>query len=222
MMGRTHALCGAFGFGCATLAWSFGFGDLAIGGVLTTAAALFPDIDHHKATITKTFGGLTKIVRWILIKPFFGKHREGTHSIFFAALVGWIAWILIHNIQYLGCKIALLVVLSIVTSALVRLFRIRGWLDDIAPIPVWGGLIFFTDVDLSVVPYALAGGCLIHIIGDCMTDRGCPILWPLSKQKITLGLYSTGKVGEGIAQIVMVLGSLGVITAHLLIQFNVI
>ena len=184
-------------------------------GVLTTAAALFPDIDHHKATVTRSFGGLTRLVRWILIKPFFGKHREGTHSIFFAGLVGFGAWLLIKYIDLPGCKIALLILLSIVTSSLIRLFHIQGWKDDVAPVPVWAFLIFFTDIDLTIIPWALALGCLTHVIGDCMTDRGCPILWPISKQKITLGLYSTGKAGEGVVRVIALVGCLFVIMAQL-------
>lgn len=222
MMGGTHAITGTLAFGGASLAFAFdlvGPVDLSpvgwvIFGVITTAAALFPDIDHHKATVTRSFGGLTRLVRWILIKPFFGKHREGTHSIFFAGLIGFGAWLSIKYIDLLGCKIALLVLLSIVTSSLIRLFHIRGWMDDVAPIPVWAFLIFFTDVDLKIVPWALALGCLTHVIGDCMTDRGCPILWPLSKEKITLSLYSTGKAGEGVVQVISLVGCLFVIMAH--------
>jgi membrane-bound metal-dependent hydrolase YbcI (DUF457 family) len=207
-------MCGVLGFGCATLALAFRLDSFVIAGHLTIAASLLPDLDHHKATITKTLGGASKIFRWILIKPFFGKHREGTHSIFFAALVGWITWLLITNLQYVGCKIALMILLGVTTSALIRLFKIRGWLDDIIAFPVWGFVIFFTDVDLSSVPWALAGGCLIHVAGDCLTDRGCPILWPVSKQKITLSLFSTGKKPERVAQIVIALGVLAVLIAH--------
>lgn len=222
MMGGTHAITGTLAFGGASLAFAFdlvGPVDLSVSGwimfgVLTTAAALFPDIDHHKATVTRSFGGLTRLVRWILIKPLFGKHREGTHSIFFAGLVGFGAWLLIKYIDLLGCKIGLLVLLSIVTSSLIRLFHIRGWMDDVAPVPVWAFLIFFTDIDLKIVPWALALGCLTHVIGDCMTDRGCPILWPLSKEKITLSLYSTGKAGEGVVQVISLVGCLFVIMAH--------
>jgi membrane-bound metal-dependent hydrolase YbcI (DUF457 family) len=214
MMGPTHALCGVLGFGCATLAYAFRLDQLLIAGHLTIAASLLPDLDHHKATITRTLGGVSRIFRWVLIRPFFGKHREGTHSIFFAALVGWIAWLLIENLQYLGCKIALIVILGVTTSALIRLFKIKGWLDDVIAFPLWGFVIFFTDVDLSLVPWALAGGCLIHMFGDCLTDRGCPILWPISKQKIAFPIFSTGKNGEKGAQIVIALCVLGVLLSH--------
>lgn len=221
MMGPTHAMTGTLAFGCASLAWAYdlvpfspGLSDWIIGPILFTAGALFPDIDHHKATVTKTFGGLTRLVRWLLIKPLFGKHREGTHSIFFAALVGFGSWLMIEHLDLLGCKIGLWVLLSIVTSSLIRLFKIKGWKDDVAPLPLWAGVIFLTDIDLKIVPWALAIGCLTHLIGDCMTDRGCPILWPISKDKITLGLYSTGKGGEGVAQWITFIGWLAVVAAH--------
>ena len=28
---------------------------------------------------------------------------------------------------------------------------------------------------------AVAVGCLIHVIGDCCTEKGCPVLWPLQQ-----------------------------------------
>lgn len=224
MMGTTHAMTGTLAFGGACLAFVFDLlptsvvlsvSDWTIFGVITTAAALFPDIDHHKATVTKTFGGLTRLVRFLLIKPFFGRHREGTHSIFFAGLVGFGSWLMIKYIDLLGCKIGLLVLLSIITSSLIRLFKIKGWKDDIAPIPAWGFVIFFTDLDLKIIPWAIALGCLTHVIGDCMTDHGCPVLWPLSKDKITLKLYSTGGPGEGVVQVITLVGWLFVAVALL-------
>lgn len=223
MLGHTHALTGTLAFGGASLAYAydlipitFGVSDWIFGAVLTTAGALWPDVDHHKATVTRTFGGLTRLVRWLLIKPLFGKHREGTHSIFFAGVTGFGAWLLIENLHMLACKIGLLILLSIITSSLIRLFGIKGWKDDVAPVPIWGFLIFFTDVDMKIIPYALALGCLTHMIGDCLTDRGCPILWPVTRDKITLALYSTGKAGERIAQLISVIGLLAVTGTHLL------
>lgn len=48
------------------------------------------------------------------------------------------------------------------------------------------GLLLAAVLPLTGVPYpmlwALAGtvGCLAHIAGDCCTEHGCPILWPLN------------------------------------------
>lgn len=214
MMGRTHALSGTLVFGGVTLAHSFPVPELVAGLVITTAAALLPDIDHHKSTITKTYGPLTKIVH-LLVGLIFGPHRHGTHSILFVALVGFGTQLAINHREHTAAKVALVIVLSIVTGGLIRLFKIKGWLDDILPIPIFVGIIFFTDLDLSIVPPALMLGTAAHIVGDCLTDRGCPLFWPL-KGKFGVNLFTTNGKGEAIVMILFILGIFAVIATHVI------
>lgn len=214
MMGRTHALSGTLVFGGVTLAHSFPVPELVAGLVITTAAALLPDIDHHKSTITKTYGPITKIVHW-LVGAVFGPHRHGTHSIFFVCLVLFGSQLAIEFRDHIASKISLVILLSIVTGGLIRLFKIKGWLDDLLPIPIFVGLIFFTDLDLSIVPPALALGTAAHIIGDCMTDRGCPLLWPVSRKKWGVSLFTTGKRGEIVVILLIIAGDVAIVAKHL-------
>lgn len=72
------------------------------------------------------------------------------------------------------------VLLVLVLAAVVRLFRIPGILDDLAPIPVVAAALYF-GVDLTVVPYAVALGVVVHIAGDMITRGGCPLGWPWSQ-----------------------------------------
>lgn len=84
MMGRSHALTGAFTAGLAIAA----VGHLAhltpaetvFGTVACAGAAVLPDIDHPDAGVSRTFGPLTrafaKFVAWVS-----GGHRNGTHSL---------------------------------------------------------------------------------------------------------------------------------------------
>ena len=39
-------------------------------------------------------------------------------------------------------------------------------------------------VNLTVVPYALAAGVVIHIAGDMPTVQGCPWGWPWSQKQV--------------------------------------
>jgi membrane-bound metal-dependent hydrolase YbcI (DUF457 family) len=29
---------------------------------------------------------------------------------------------------------------------------------------------------------AVAIGCLTHVVGDCCTEKGCPVLWPMRQK----------------------------------------
>jgi len=49
------------------------------------------------------------------------------------------------------------------------------------------------NVDVTPVPVALVLGCLTHVLGDCLTNSGCPILWPFSDERLKFGLFKTGK-----------------------------
>lgn len=224
MMGRTHAISGTLAFGGATLAYRFNAGEIFAGLVITTAAALLPDLDHHKATITKTYGPVTKIAHWF-VGLAFGPHRHGTHSIFFCVIVGIGAQMLIMW-PNIGTKIGLLVLMSITTGSLVRLFRIKGWWDDLLPPVIYALIIFvvpiFWPLDLSMIPFALAFGSFVHIAGDCLTDKGCPIFWPISSKKFGIGIFTTGKRGESIITILFLLGIVAVIVIHVLKAYGVI
>lgn len=223
-MGRTHAISGTLAFGGATLAYRFSMPELLAGFVISSAAAMLPDLDHHKATITKTYGPVSKAAHWI-IGLIFGPHRWGTHSIFFCALVGVIAQLLVDH-PNIGSKIGLLALLSITTGSLVRLFRIKGWWDDLVPPVIYAIVIFLLPlwfkIDLSMIPFALAFGSLIHILGDCLTDKGCPLLWPLSKKKFGLGIFTTGKRGETLVMLIFIAGIIAVIIIHVLRAYGVI
>jgi len=92
----------------------------------------------------------------------------------------------------------------------VRMLKIPGWIDDLAPIPIVLGGVCLTNVDLTVVPVALMVGCLAHVLGDCLTNSGCPIFWPLSDARLKFGLFKTnGKFEKLIVFPVLVLAAIG-------------
>lgn len=213
MMGHTHALTGTLAFGGASLAVAFKAPELIVGVVYTTGAAMMPDLDHPNATMTKACGPLSWLVNLIFV-AIFGGHRKGTHSIAFAAIIGIGAQVALNYRSTIAGGVALSILMSLALAALIRLFKIKGWLDDIAGVVISPIIVFLTPLDLRMVPFALALGCLAHIAGDCLTDRGCPLLWPLSSKKWTLGLFTTNKVGEKIATVVIVLGILAEIYTH--------
>lgn len=63
------------------------------------------------------------------------------------------------------------------------LTAVLGFAPLVTPVPWW-------------VSVGLVLGCLVHIVGDCLTVSGCPLLWP-AKRRFKLGPgFSTGKVFE--------------------------
>lgn len=190
MMGRTHALTGvAAGIGvtyCAT----YSVPAAVIGTVFCAGAALVPDIDHKDSTITKTFGPLTRILSYV-VRKISGGHRVGTHSFMGIAILGALAQ---YGVQYrheLPAQIIICTIMTLGFSGVIRLLRIPGWFDDLAPIPVVIGIVCFTEVSLAIIPPALMLGCAIHVAGDVVTKSGCPLLWPFSLKRTKLALFKT-------------------------------
>jgi membrane-bound metal-dependent hydrolase YbcI (DUF457 family) len=122
------------------------------GGYLVACSffALFPDLDHRSARLSRMLPPVTTLMcqglTWLSRMMFFATredrdpkksngHRALTHTIVFAVAVGMLmaAFLPLTGVPYPG---------------------------------LW----------------ALAGtvGCLAHIAGDCCTEHGCPILWPLN------------------------------------------
>lgn len=82
-------------------------------------------------------------------------------------------------------------ILVLVLAGAIRPLRIKGWWDDLAPIPVaW--LLLFYQVDLSVLPYAVVLGVIVHITGDMVTYGGCPLGWPWSQTMRGVKWFRTG------------------------------
>jgi membrane-bound metal-dependent hydrolase YbcI (DUF457 family) len=50
--------------------------------------------------------------------------------------------------------------------------------------------------DISVLPYALVLGVVIHIAGDMITRGGCPLGWPWSQTMHGLKWFLTGSRTE--------------------------
>jgi membrane-bound metal-dependent hydrolase YbcI (DUF457 family) len=197
MMGHSHALSGALawlavspalvalpGLVSPELATVTGTvmspPELIAGAVICAGAAMLPDLDHPSATIAQTFGPAT----WLLSKGVnfvSGGHRHATHSLFFAALAGFGAHLLT---QYSAVGRDILIVLMIglslraigigipnktITSALVNIALTAGLFIAFR----------YMGVTYSWLGLAIGIGCLAHVIGDCLTERGCPVLWPI-------------------------------------------
>lgn len=190
MMGRTHALSGAV-LWLATApvlsqeewlgahAVSLSSSQVIAGAVVAAGAGLLPDIDHPSGRIANTLGPLTRTMcRWVSRAA--GGHRHATHSLLFAVAMGYAMGLLAAHFRY-GWWAALFVLVG---------FGLRGLGLDFEGHEFWSGLkdcvmagvavYLMHDLDMSFAAYPVALGCLAHLIGDCLTPRGCLLLWPVN------------------------------------------
>jgi membrane-bound metal-dependent hydrolase YbcI (DUF457 family) len=92
-------------------------------------------------------------------------------------------------------RVLIALVLILTFAGAIRPPKIKGWLDDAAPIPVAIALVWY-HVDLSIVPYAAVLGVMVHIFGDMITHGGCPLGWPWSQTMRGPKLFTTGSKTE--------------------------
>jgi membrane-bound metal-dependent hydrolase YbcI (DUF457 family) len=207
MMGRTHALSGAVVWlGAVPLlsqeqwlgsyAVSLSPAQVAAGTVVCAGAAILPDIDHHNGRIANTFGPVTRVVcRWVGKAA--GGHRQATHSILFALGIGYAMDLLATHVEY-GWWAALFVVVGLGLRGIGLDFEKHEHWSAIADCATAALAVFLMrGLDMSFAGYAVTLGCLAHVAGDCLTPRGCPVLWPVSwRVAIPLVSRTDGRVEQ--------------------------
>ncbi|MEU4576189.1 metal-dependent hydrolase [Nonomuraea sp. NPDC023979] len=180
--GRTHAACGLTAY-VGAVSWAHESGyvlDLAT--VITLAplaagAALLPDLDHPDATMARSLGWPSRQLAR-LVSTLGGGHRGLTHSLTGAAVFGGLGQLALAWRDTVSGQIGLSILVALLIASAVRVCGIRGWLDDAVGIAL-GPFLVGAGVPLDGLPLVVAGGCLVHLIGDLPTDRGLPLLWPM-------------------------------------------
>lgn len=210
MMGRNHVLVGAAGWllfaGPVShlLGNPLDPGEIAAGTLLAGGAALLPDIDHPDSTVAHTLGPLTQGIALVVAK-ITGGHRHKTHSLFFCAVVGILAYLAVtFGGQwgvfglFLPCAAWALRLLGPrdVKNGLygfgvpVGAFLIAWWVMTVMPASPW-------------MAYCVAAGAVLHLVGDIVTKGPMPIFWPLPK-RISLNLIKTDGTFEHVLSFVLI------------------
>ncbi|WP_067537438.1 metal-dependent hydrolase [Nocardia crassostreae] len=195
MLGHSHATSGALAWSAAAAALpltvltypamlpgSIRPVDLVMGTFLTAGAALLPDADHPNGTISHVLGPIShyacRFISWIS-----GGHRHGTHSLLFVGAVAYGTWAGEH---WIGRPFTLALVFFLLALAVKAL----GLAPSGDGIKSWGTVVILATCGTFVIdhwisdkpawlPFSVGLGALAHLIGDCLTVRGCRLLWPL-------------------------------------------
>jgi len=210
MMGRVHAETGLLvALGTAT----YMHADVPTLVMLCTTvpgAAILNDIDHPDSTVSSTYGPITGVLSRVL------DHRKQTHSVPGILLFGTLVTYASMYPNNMIAKGVLAVVLILIWSSTIRLFKIGGWLDDVAPIPFALAVTYgspYTSMIGVVYPFKILGplivlGMLVHVVGDVITYQPIPLMWPFSKKGTSLKLFKAGSFIEvWIIQPATILGS---------------
>ena len=206
MLARDHALSGAI-VGLALvdpLAHLLGHvalrpGQLAAVAAVTAGFALFPDIDEPGSTISRKLGPLSRGVA-TMTRRLAGGHRQATHSLAFAAVVGT-AVCTVSGTVYAG-PILLAASLGLTLALIVpgHLIRRGGWIALLTPLLAGAALLhgetgrWAPGSNLVLahpvwwLPLAATLGVVCHLAGDTLTAEGVPWLWGLTRHHFALPL----------------------------------
>lgn len=212
MMGPSHALSGAAAWlvGSWALDTFGGYHQsplaVGIGATVCAGGALLPDLDlsgkvtrnQGGATVAHTFGVFSLFVAEVIEKVSLGVytatrlrhdphrhngHRTFTHTLPFAALIGWGTTALCTHYG----KWAVVGIIFFMAG-----LALRGLFDEWAERAGWvivtlcsASIAVFTaarlpgDRGYPMLGFAVGFGCVVHLLGDIITSAGVPILWPI-------------------------------------------
>lgn len=87
------------------------------------------------------------------------------------------------------------------------------WVAATAHVPLWASVRLGLPAGVPayraapVIALAFAVGVAAHIVGDCLTPEGCPILWPM-RHRFSLHLFTTNTRRETAFAVLCVIGGL--------------
>ncbi len=201
MMGHSHAVSGALLFAATApfvpplMGMHLHPADVLMGTVLCAGAALLPDLDHHDGTIANFLGPVSKLLcRFVAWAS--GGHRHATHSLLFVALMGGGSW---AGITFLGRYFTIGLTFFLLAMA-IKALRLHppghgaaSWATvvGLAALGTFGMLTWLPNAP-GWLPYAVALGTLAHLLGDCLTKQGSPLLWPHKERYEIVLIKRTG------------------------------
>ncbi|MEU6130956.1 metal-dependent hydrolase [Saccharopolyspora sp. NPDC047091] len=203
--GPTHAMSGLAAWAAVTaLADQHLIGQLSpktwvVGATLASGAALLPDIDHPKSTVASTFGSLSRGVSAMFsgISGFLyrltrtkhdsdreGTHRGFTHTVVFAVLAGLITTAIVQSTSSIAIGVLMFTFAGLAVRGIMHTWNPRrdALLITVASLALTVACWAWTGdqgTEAAALGVAVILGCVMHFLGDAITEQGCPMLWPI-------------------------------------------
>lgn len=212
MMGHSHALSGICGWMAVVpfldgrdffgiVQFDLGPGEIVAGSLVCAGAALIPDLDAKSSTITNTYGMFTRGLS-VMFNQLFGGHRNGTHSLLFALLMGVMTQALALWSE-LAVQVFVFLLLGIAFNGLgfgSDKSRLVSEVINAMGTAAVTLALFTSGVNYTWIGVAVVFGCLLHFIGDMATELGVPLLWPVTKYRVgqNIGFTTDSKVERNV------------------------
>lgn len=192
MLGKTHALSGAAAGAVACAALGASLPVTAVVVPIMAGAAYLPDLDSPGSTVSRSLGpitgavsrgimGLSKGIVHITRGPkdtVKGAHRTFTHSLIGFAAFGAVAWAAAKfGDVYLGGYYVTAVILAFLMSMGAMALTKNTLVSSLIALAMGTAIVFFNiAIDPIIVGAIVAGGMIIHTLGDSVTKSGAPWL----------------------------------------------
>lgn len=207
MIGRDHAsLAALVTLGVGRMAGVGPSELLAITGCVA-GASLLPDLDETGSSVARMAEPLSGIAAWLTGK-LAGGHRQATHSLLAAGAAG-LAVFLAGRVP-LGDGAPLSVVPLAITYAITARallpVGIRPGHALAVAIGASGAWAVWRYSGIAWCWWAVTAGVALHLVGDMITSRGVPLMWPSRWQLSLPVLGRTGGWQEHLVGLVLIAG----------------
>jgi membrane-bound metal-dependent hydrolase YbcI (DUF457 family) len=185
MLGHSHALSGAV-TGIATGVFlHMPVPQTAALAGFTAGMALLPDLDKCGSSPARCLGWLSEAIAWAAGR-ISGGHRHATHSVLGVAVFTGLASACCQFRHDWAGKAGLALLLTLSAAAALEALHIaRGHAADLIAVGVAAAEVWF-GYGLGLIPLAVLIGCSTHVAGDMLTDSGCMLGFPVSRQRFHL------------------------------------
>jgi membrane-bound metal-dependent hydrolase YbcI (DUF457 family) len=182
--------------------------------VIAGGAAILPDWDHERSTVTRIFPLVTRPIHWLVVglhmvvyaatrrggdPPTFDRspHRGLTHSLVVAVSIIPLLAAVLYALPAYACAILLIFLVllcgDVFFAPLVLILYVSAGLWEFGPL----GFLAHVHSLWWLWSLAVGIGCVAHILGDCPTSAGAPLFAPLSWEPVILPFtFRTGGTFE--------------------------
>jgi len=202
MTGKTHKAIGvATGLAFSIYGLRHGNPAAILGMVSAPMAAMLPDIDHGGSRIGKTKKMVANlVVAVVILAVIVSAWRYSWHITNYRTLILIVTVVAIPTLILFGLSQT-----KWGRSAIGFATKHRGIMHTLLlPICIFFAVGFINVSYFRILALGALIGYTSHILADCFTVNGCPILFPITRKNISLLKIKTGSAEERICAAVII------------------